>query len=103
MDLVCSTIATIYPAAPLSYILDQPPNTYNCTYGPQGIADGPLGCRYVQPSYFGFIETCDEAMVLIQACLQGSLRFVRRRVIFSKQPAVELSGRVFIHEEKASD
>src|SRR5690348_5898474 len=56
----------------------------------------------VQPSYFGFVETRDDAVILIQACLQGRLRFVHRRPTWSEQPFVAQSGHVFIYEETAS-
>ena len=56
----------------------------------------------VQPSYFGFVETRDDAAILIQACLRGSLRFVQRRPILSERSSVAQSGHVFIYEEKES-
>ncbi|KAL6240620.1 Global transcription regulator sge1 [Rhinocladiella similis] len=58
--------------------------------------------RDLQASYFGFVETRDDAMMLIEACRRGSLRCIPRRITFSARPAFELSGQVFIYEEKAS-
>ncbi len=57
--------------------------------------------HHLQPSYFGFVGTRDDATMLIQACRRGSLRCIPRRIIFSARPTVELSGQVFIYEEKA--
>lgn len=56
----------------------------------------------VQPSYFGFVETRDDALMLIQACVRGSLHFAQRRPTLSERPSVAQSGHVFIYEEKAS-
>jgi hypothetical protein len=58
--------------------------------------------RAIQPSYFGFVETRDDAIVLIQAGLQGSLHFVPRRATSSERAYVAQSGCVFIYEEKTS-
>lgn len=56
----------------------------------------------LQPTYVGVIETRDDAVALIQACLRGSLHVVRRRPTSSERPSVAQSGHVFIYEEKAS-
>ncbi len=56
----------------------------------------------LQPSYFGFVETRDDAVILIQACHQGRLPFVQRRPTSPERPYVAQSGHVFIYEEKAS-
>ncbi|KAK5332772.1 Global transcription regulator sge1 [Exophiala xenobiotica] len=56
----------------------------------------------LQSSYFGFIDTHDDAVMLIQACVRGSLQVVKRRPISSERPSVAQSGHVFIYEEKSS-
>ncbi|KAK4934897.1 Global transcription regulator sge1 [Elasticomyces elasticus] len=56
----------------------------------------------LQPSYFGFIDTHEDALMLIQACIRGSLHVVRRRPTSLQRPSAAQSGYVFIYEEKAS-
>jgi hypothetical protein len=56
----------------------------------------------VQPSYFGFVETRDDAWMLIQACLRGQLHFVQRRPTSSARPLILRSGHVFICDGRAS-
>lgn len=56
----------------------------------------------IRPSYFGFVETSNDARSLIQACLQGALCLVRRRPTSSERSSVAQSGHIFIYEEKAS-
>ncbi|KIW10707.1 hypothetical protein PV08_11671 [Exophiala spinifera] len=62
-----------------------------------------LECEYnVQPFYVGFVETRDDAVILIGACVRGQLRVVRRRPTLSERPVVAQSGHVFVYEEEAS-
>ncbi|KAK5310388.1 uncharacterized protein PV06_11182 [Exophiala oligosperma] len=56
----------------------------------------------LQSSYFGFVDTHDDAKMLIQACVQGSLQVVKRRPTSSERPSVAQSGHVFMYEKKAS-
>ncbi|KAK5263240.1 Global transcription regulator sge1 [Exophiala xenobiotica] len=56
----------------------------------------------IQPSYFGFVDTHDDAVMLIQACVRGSLQVIQRRPTSSERPSVAQSGHVFIYEERAS-
>ncbi|KAK5263142.1 Gluconate transport-inducing protein required for gluconate-H+ symport [Exophiala xenobiotica] len=56
----------------------------------------------LQSSYFGFVDTYEDAVMLIQACVRGSLQVIKRRPTASEQPSVAQSGHVFIYEEKAS-
>lgn len=56
----------------------------------------------LQSSYFGFVDTYDNAVMLIQACVRGSLQVIKRRPTSSERPSVAQSGHVFIYEEKAS-
>ncbi|KAI1615466.1 Gti1/Pac2 family-domain-containing protein [Exophiala viscosa] len=55
-----------------------------------------------QPSFYGFVETRNDTMIVIQACLQGRLHFVQRRATPSERPFVAQSGHVFVYEVKAS-
>ncbi|KAK5289417.1 Global transcription regulator sge1, partial [Exophiala xenobiotica] len=56
----------------------------------------------LQSSYFGFVDTHDNAVMLIQACVRGSLQVIKRRPTASERPSVAQSGHVFIYEEKSS-
>jgi hypothetical protein len=56
----------------------------------------------IRLSYFGFIENRDDAVKLLQACLQRTLPFLQRRPTSSERSSLALSGHVFIYEEKAS-
>ncbi|KAK5188503.1 Global transcription regulator sge1 [Exophiala xenobiotica] len=53
-------------------------------------------------SNFGFVDTHDDAAMLIQACLRGSLQVVKRQPISPERPSVAQSGHVFIYEAKSS-
>jgi hypothetical protein len=57
----------------------------------------------IQPSYFGFVETRDDAVILVQACREKSLDFVPRRPTSSERPSIAQSGHVFVYEATASD
>jgi hypothetical protein len=56
----------------------------------------------MQLSYWGFVETANDAMALIQPCSQGSLHFANRRPTASEWPAVAQSGHIYIYEENPS-
>ncbi|KAK5202618.1 Gluconate transport-inducing protein required for gluconate-H+ symport [Exophiala xenobiotica] len=56
----------------------------------------------LQSSYFGFVDTHDDAVMLIQACVRGSLQVIKRRPTSSERPSVAQSGQIFIYEEKSS-
>ena len=56
----------------------------------------------MQLSYWGFVETANDAMALIQPCSQGSLHFANRRRTASERPAVAQSGHIYIYEENPS-
>lgn len=56
----------------------------------------------IQPSYFGFVETRGDAVILIQACLDKSLDSVPGRPTPSERHSIAQSGHVFVYEEKAS-
>lgn len=56
----------------------------------------------MQLSYWGFVETANDAMALIQPCSQGSLHFANRRPTASERPAVAQSGHIYIYEENPS-
>jgi hypothetical protein len=56
----------------------------------------------IQPSYFGFIDTRDNAVKLVQACGPGHLHFVHKRPTSSQRHSLSQSGHVFIYEKSAS-
>ena len=56
----------------------------------------------VQPSYFGFVENRDDAVMLIQACMQGRVLVVQRRPTLCERPFIPQSGHIFIYEENVS-
>jgi hypothetical protein len=56
----------------------------------------------IQPSYRGFVETAGDAYGLIEACIRGSLPFVRGRPTPLERASLAQSGHIFIFEETAS-
>ncbi|KAK5310099.1 Global transcription regulator sge1, partial [Exophiala xenobiotica] len=56
----------------------------------------------LQSSYFGFADTHQDAVMLIQACVRGSLQVIKRRPTSSERPSVAQGGQIFIYEEKSS-
>lgn len=56
----------------------------------------------VQPTYTGFVETRDDAMILIMACLRGDLKLVHKRPSWKERPSLLHSGHIYIYEETAT-
>lgn len=52
----------------------------------------------LQPLYFGFIDTHEDALMLIQARIRGSLHVVRKRPDSLERPSTAQNGHVFIYE-----
>lgn len=56
----------------------------------------------LQPTYHGYLSSTLDALVLIEACLQGLLSHVPRRPQDRERPELIRSGNIFIYEENAS-
>jgi hypothetical protein len=54
------------------------------------------------PTYFGFIESTYDALVLFEACLSGHITHVPRRPHDREREHVIKSGNIFIYEENTS-
>ena len=62
-----------------------------------GVTDGSL-----QPTWFGYVTTEREALILFEACLNGALHHFPRRPHARERTSLIKSGCVFIYEENAS-
>ena len=62
-----------------------------------GISSGSL-----QPTWFGHVATARDALILFEACLNGTLHHVPRRPHDRERSQLIKSGCVFIYEENAS-
>ena len=62
-----------------------------------GISSGSL-----RPTWFGHVATAKDALVLFEACLNGTLHHVPRRPHDRERSSLIKSGYVFIYEENAS-
>ncbi|KAI0181044.1 Gti1/Pac2 family-domain-containing protein [Hypoxylon sp. FL1284] len=56
----------------------------------------------VQPTFYGFVQNCMDALILFEACLTGQLQHVSRRPHDRERPELIASGNVFVYEEKSS-
>ena len=56
----------------------------------------------LQPTFPGYLSSTLDALVLIEACLQGTLSHVPRRPQDRERPDLIRSGNIFIYEENAS-
>ncbi|KAI9746600.1 MAG: hypothetical protein M1818_000313 [Claussenomyces sp. TS43310] len=54
------------------------------------------------PTYYGFIESTYDALVLFEACLSGMIAHVPRRPHDREREHIIKSGNIFIYEENAS-
>lgn len=52
-------------------------------------------------SYYGFVECNIDALILIEACLQGKINHVARRPYEHERRGLIRSGQIFIYEEHA--
>lgn len=64
---------------------------------PQGRCPVPL-----QPTFYGYLGTTLDALVLIESCLRGTLNHVPRRPQDRERTDLIRSGNIFIYEENAS-
>jgi hypothetical protein len=73
------------------------------TYPPNSFASPPSGSAPpVQPSWHGFIHTTHDALIVLEACLQGKLNHISRRPHDRERSNLIVSGNVFVYEENAS-
>ncbi|KAF2841618.1 hypothetical protein M501DRAFT_919771, partial [Patellaria atrata CBS 101060] len=56
----------------------------------------------MQPTWFGHLLTAKDALIILEACLQGKLQHCPRRPHDRERPNLIKSGAVFIYEENAS-
>jgi len=72
-------------------------------YPPNSFASPPSGSAPpVQPSWHGFIHTTHDALIVLEACLQGKLNHISRRPHDRERSNLIVSGNVFVYEENAS-
>lgn len=56
----------------------------------------------IQPTYTGYVDTTEDALILFEAYLSGGLRHVPRRPRDHERSSLIRSGSVFIYNEKTS-
>ncbi|KEF50940.1 uncharacterized protein A1O9_13002 [Exophiala aquamarina CBS 119918] len=56
----------------------------------------------LQPTFYGHVSTTQDALILFEACLQGRLSHVPRRLHDRERSSLIRSGCIFIYEENAS-
>lgn len=56
----------------------------------------------LQPTWFGYVSSARDALILFEACLNGTLHHVARRPHDRERSQLIKSGFVFIYEENAS-
>jgi len=54
------------------------------------------------PTWYGFVHTTHDALLVLEACLQGKLHHIPRRPHDRERGNIISSGNVFIYEENAS-
>lgn len=59
-------------------------------------------CAPLQPTFTGYIDSVDDAMTVIKACLQGHLRHLPRQLSHSERDRLIRSGSVFVYEAGCS-
>lgn len=73
-------------------------------YAPRG-TDAPIPTpkhECMPPTWWGFIHTTFDALILLEACLLGTLTHIPRRPHDRERDNIIQSGNVFIYEENAS-
>src|SRR5271168_3141296 len=53
-------------------------------------------------TYYGFIGSTYDALILVEACIAGQIKHVSRRPQGHERERVITSGRIFIYEENTS-
>lgn len=72
-------------------------------YPPNSFPSAPSGSAPpVQESWRGFIHTTHDALIILEACLQGKLSHISRRPHDRERSNLIVSGNVFVYEENAS-
>lgn len=82
---ITSSSAIVQPRR-ASGIPHQPNGTHNC----------------MAPTWTGFVHSTMDAVVVLEACLQGKLLHIPRRPHDRERASIIASGKVFIYEENAS-
>lgn len=54
------------------------------------------------PTWRGYLRTTLDALIVLEACMQGRLSLVSRRPRSTEKPSIAASGNVFIYEERSS-
>lgn len=80
---------------PSSAVSPYPPSAFPST------SSGTLEVE-LQPTWKGFIHTTHDALIIVEATLQGKLSHIARRPHEKERGSVILSGNVFVYEENAS-
>lgn len=62
----------------------------------------PMPEAPVTVSYRGHIASTQDALIIIEGCLRGSINHISRRPWESEQPALTRSGNVFVYETRSS-
>lgn len=60
------------------------------------------GAPPLVPTFYGFVPSSKDALILFEACLEGRLQFLQRRPLNRERSQLIKSGSVFIYSEKAS-
>lgn len=53
-------------------------------------------------TFYGHIASTRDALIIIEACLEGKLNHVGRRPRRSEEPSLAQSGNVFVYERQSS-
>lgn len=56
----------------------------------------------LQPTFTGYVDTTQDALILFEACLQEHLPLVPQRIHDSKKSTLIKSGAVFVYDENTS-
>ncbi|KAF2457323.1 Gti1/Pac2 family-domain-containing protein, partial [Lineolata rhizophorae] len=56
----------------------------------------------MQPTWIGFVNTTEDSLLLLEACLQGLLNHCPRRPHDRERAEIIRSGSIFVYEENAS-
>ena len=67
-----------------------------------GLHDPNAAAPTLKPTWYGFVHTTFDALMILEACLQGKLHHIPRRPHDRERPDIVRSGNVFIYEENAS-
>lgn len=69
---------------------------------PLSLPNTDNGDPVLAPTWHGYIHTTRDALIVLEACLQGKLAHIPRRPKDSEKPSLISSGSVFVYEQNAS-